>query len=164
MEKTKHGLEEAFAGESQANRKYSAYAQRAEANGYKQAAKLFKAAADAEAIHALAELKELGKAQDTVEDLKDAIAGETHEFTSMYPEFIEYAKAENQPKAQRIFEFAAAAEKVHAELYKKMLDGLNKEDGPAFYLCPVCGYIHEGSAPDTCPICSAKGSVFKEYN
>jgi len=164
MEKTKHGLAEAFAGESQANRKYTAYAERAEASGYKQAAKLFRAAADAEAIHALAELKELGKAQDTVADLKDAIAGETHEFMSMYPEFIEYAKAENQPKAQRIFEHAAAAEKVHAELYKKVLDNLNKEDGPAFYLCPICGYIHEGSAPDTCPICSAKGSVFKSYN
>ena len=164
MEKTKQGLAEAFAGESQANRKYTAYAECAEASGYKQAAKLFRAAAAAEAIHALAELKELGKAQDTVENLKDAIAGETHEFTSMYPEFIEYAKSENQPKALRIFEHAAAAEKVHAELYQNALDNLTKEDGPAFYLCPICGYIHEGGAPDNCPICHAKGSAFKEFN
>ena len=164
MEKTKKGLAEAFAGESQANRKYTAYAAKAEADGYKQAAKLFRAAAEAEAIHALNELKEMGKALDTVENLKDAIAGETHEYTSMYPEFIEYAKEENQPKAQRIFEHAAAAEKVHAELYQKELDNLTKENGPAFYLCPVCGYIHEGSAPDACPICAAKGSVFKEFN
>lgn len=164
MEKTKKGLAEAFAGEAQANRKYTAYAAKAEQDGYKQAAKLFRAAAEAEAIHALNELKEMGKALDTVENLKDAIAGETHEYKSMYPEFIGYAKEENQTKALRIFEHAAAAEEVHAELYQKVLDNLTKEDGPAFYLCPVCGYIHEGSTPDACPICQAKGSMFKEFN
>ena len=164
MEKTMYGLKEAFAGESQANRKYTAYAAQAEKEGYKQAAKLFRAAADAEAIHALNELKAMGKAHDTVENLKDAIAGETHEFTSMYPDFIDYAKAENQPTALRIFEHAAGAEKVHAELYQKALDNLTKEEGPSYYLCPVCGYIHEGSAPYTCPVCQAKGTVFKEYN
>lgn len=164
MEKTMNGLKDAFAGESQANRKYTAYAAQAEKEGYKQAAKLFRAAAEAEAIHALSELKAMGKAQDTVENLKDAIAGETHEFTSMYPEFAGYAKEENQPTALRIFEHAGSAEKVHAELYQKALDGLTKENGPAYYLCPICGYIHEGSAPDVCPICHAKAAVFKKFD
>lgn len=164
MEKTMQGLADAFAGESQANRKYTAYAQYAESKGYKQAAKLFRAAAEAEAIHALAQLKAMGKLSSIEDVLKDAIAGETHEFEIMYPEFSKYAKEENQPQAERIFENAGAAEKVHAELYQKALDSLSKEDGPPFYLCPICGYIHEGSAPDNCPICNAKGSMFKEFN
>ncbi len=164
MEKTMQGLAAAFAGESQANRKYLAYAKQAETQGYKQAAKLFKAAAEAETLHALAEFKAMGKIKDTAENLKDAVAGETHEFTEMYPEFIEYAKQENQSEALRIFQLASAAEKVHADLYQKALDNLTKEDGPAYYLCPVCGYIHEAKAPEVCPICNAKGLAFKEYN
>ncbi len=163
MEKTMKSLAEAFAGESQANRKYTAFAAQAEAQGYKQAAKLFRATAEAETIHALAELKAMGKVNDTAENLKDAIAGETHEFTSMYPEFIQYAKEEGQPQAQTIFEYAAAAEKVHAGLYQNMLDNLTKETGPDFYLCPVCGYVHEASAPDICPICSTKAAAFKKF-
>ncbi|MDR2006925.1 MAG: rubrerythrin family protein [Acidaminococcales bacterium] len=163
MEKTMQGLAAAFAGESQANRKYTAYAAQADAQGYKQAAKLFRAAAEAETLHALAEFKAMGKVKDTAENLKDAVAGETHEFKSMYPEFIEYAKEEKQAAAQRIFEQAAAAEKVHAELYQKVLDNLSKADGADYYLCPVCGYIHEGSYDGACPICGAKGSVFKKF-
>ncbi len=164
MTKTMQALADAFAGESQANRKYTAYAAQAEAEGYKQAAKLFRAAAEAETLHALAEFKAMGKVKSTADNLLDAVAGETHEYKNMYPEFIEFAKEENQPVAQRLFEYAAAAEKVHAGLYQKAADSLGKENGPALYLCPVCGYIHEGSAPDACPICSAKASVFKEFN
>ncbi|MDR3348395.1 MAG: rubrerythrin family protein [Acidaminococcales bacterium] len=163
MEKTMQGLAAAFAGESQANRKYTAYAAQADAQGYKQAAKLFRAAAEAETLHALAEFKALGKVKDTAENLKDAVAGETHEFKSMYPEFIEYAKEEKQPAAQRIFEQAAAAEKVHAELYQKVLDNLGKADSSDYYLCPICGYIHEGPYEGACPICGAKGSAFKKF-
>ena len=163
MEKTMQGLAAAFAGESQANRKYTAYAAQAGLQGYQQAAKLFRAAAEAETLHAIAEFKAMGKVKDTAENLKDAVAGETHEFKSMYPEFIEYAKEEKQAAAQRIFELAAAAEKVHAELYQKVLDNLGKENGPDYYLCPVCGYIHEGPFDGACPICGAKGAVFKKF-
>ena len=164
MEKTMKGLAAAFAGESQANRKYLAYAEKAELEGYTQAAKLFRATAEAETIHAMAEFKAMGKLNDTASNLKDAIAGETYEYEDMYPEFAGYAKEEGQPTALRIFELAAAAEKVHADLYQKMLGGLNKENGPAYYLCPVCGYIHEAGVPDVCPICMAKGSSFKKFD
>jgi rubrerythrin len=164
MEKTMKGLEGAFAGESQANRKYTAYAAQAEAEGYKQAAKLFRAAAEAETIHALAEFKAMGKVKDTASNLKDAVAGETYEFTTMYPEFIGYAEEEKQSTAKRIFEHASAAEKIHAALYQKALDNLTKENGTAYYLCPICGYIHEAGVPDACPICGAKGSAFKKFD
>lgn len=164
MEKTMQGLAAAFAGESQANRKYSAYGDYAEEKGFKQAAKLFRAAAAAEAIHALSELKAMGKLSSIEDVLKDAIAGETYEYKTMYPEFAEYAKEEDQAKIQRLFEYAGRAEEVHAELYKKELAALSKEDGPAYYLCPICGYIHEATAPEACPICSAKGSTFQKFD
>ena len=164
MEKTLQGLAEAFAGESQANRKYTAYAAQAEKEGFKQAAKLFRAAAEAETIHALTHFKNMGKIKSTKENLQDAIAGETHEYQIMYPEFIKYAENENQPAALRGFKLAAGAEEVHANLYKKALENIDQEVLTDLYLCTVCGHIHEGQAPDVCPICNAKALAFKLVN
>lgn len=158
---TNDNLKAAFAGESQANRKYLAFAAKADQDGYPGIAKLFRAAAEAEAIHALSELKALGLVKSTAENLQSAIDGETYEFTHMYPGFIQEAEAEGNNQAKRSFNFANEAEKVHAELYKKALEALEKKEDTDYYLCPICGYIHEGSAPENCPICGAKGAVFK---
>ncbi|MEG6615807.1 rubrerythrin family protein [Peptococcaceae bacterium 1198_IL3148] len=158
---TEKNLKDAFAGESQANRKYLAFAAKAQEEGYTAAAKLFRAAAEAEAIHALAELKALGEIKSTAENLKSAIAGETYEFTNMYPDFIKTAEAEGNNQAKRAFNFANEAEKVHADLYQKALAVLDSNEDMDYYLCPVCGYIHEKEAPEKCPICGAKGSSFK---
>lgn len=164
MEKTMKGLAEAFAGESQANRKYLAFAEQADKDGYPQAAKLFRAAAEAETGHAHTHLRNMGGIKSTKENLEAAIAGETHEFQVMYPEFIAYAKEENQQTALRGFELANAAEEVHAQLYKKALANIDSEVITDLYLCKVCGYIHEGSAPDICPICKAKSAAFKKVD
>ena len=161
--KTQENLMSAFAGESQANRKYTAFADVAEQAGHKDVARLFRCAADAENIHALAELKQAGKLNDTTENLKAAIAGETYEFDTMYPEFEGVALEEGQKQAAHIFHLAKEAERCHATLYQEALDNLGKETGVAYFLCPVCGYIEKHQAPDACPICKAKGSVFKKY-
>jgi rubrerythrin len=161
--KTQDNLMSAFAGESQANRKYTAFAAAAEQAGHHDAAKLFRAAAEAETIHALAEFKLAGKVGDTAENLKAAIEGETYEYTTMYPEFEKAAESEGQKDALRAFTLAKEAEKVHAKLYKDALDGLSKDTGTSYYLCPVCGYIERASTPESCPICKAKGSSFKKF-
>ncbi|GAB6157799.1 rubrerythrin family protein [Desulfotomaculum varum] len=158
---TENNLKAAFAGESQANRKYLAFAAKADQEGYPAVAKLFRAAAEAEAIHALSELRALGAIKSTAENLQAAIDGETYEFTHMYPGFIQEASGEGNEQARRAFHFANEAEKVHAALYKKALAALEKKENLDYYLCPVCGYIHENTAPDKCPICGANGSAFK---
>lgn len=160
--KTIDHLMEAFAGESQANRKYMAYAKQAEAEGKLNAAKLFRAAADAETIHALKELELAGRVGSTTENLKDAIEGETHEYKSMYPGFVKTAEAEDNRAAQRAFTFAMKAEEVHAKLYTDMLKNLDAEGEVTYYLCPICGNI-EKILPDACPICGAPGSKFIQY-
>jgi rubrerythrin len=153
----------AFAGESQANRKYTAFADVAEKEGHKDIARLFKATAEAENIHAVSEFKIAGHLGDTAANLKAAIEGETYEFTTMYPEFIKEGETEGQSAAVRAFNLAKEAEKVHAKLYKDALDNLDKETGVSYFLCPSCGYIEKGAAPDVCPICKAKGSSFKQF-
>ncbi len=158
---TENNLKTAFAGESQANRKYLAFAAKADQEGYPAAAKLFRAAAEAETIHAINELKALGMVKSTAENLQAAIKGETYEFTEMYPGFIEKAEAEGNSQAKMIFHAASEAEKVHAELYSKALAALEKKENAEYYLCPVCGYIHEAKAPEKCPICGTNGSAFK---
>lgn len=153
-----------FAGESQANRKYTAFSVVAEQEGHKDIARLFLATAEAENIHAVAELNLAGKLNDTESNLKAAIEGETYEFTTMYPDFEKDATKESNQTAVRTFGFAKEAEKVHARLYKEALDNLGaKETGVGYFLCPVCGYIEKNSAPEVCPICKAKGSIFKQY-
>lgn len=159
--KSEQNLKEAFAGESQANRKYLAFAKQADKEGYPQVAKLFRAAAEAETVHAHSHLRALGGIRTTRENLNEAISGETHEFTSMYPAMIAEAEAEGAEQAHRSFRFANEVEKVHAELYTKALTAL---DGTGelfdYYICPVCGHTVEKAAPETCSVCGAKGAIF----
>ncbi len=161
MSKTRENLMEAFAGESQANRKYLAFAKKADSEGFSSAAKLFRAAAEAETVHAHAHLRALKGVNSTKENLKEAIAGETHEFKNMYPAMIEAAKAENEKAAERSFVFANEVEQVHAKLYQKALDNLdNPSEVECYYVCSVCGYTHENEAPGSCPVCGAKANAF----
>lgn len=160
MSSVEKHLREAFAGESQANRKYLAFARQAEREGYPQVAKLFRAAAEAETVHALSHLKALKGVLDTAENLKEAIAGETHEFKSMYPAMIEDAKAAGEKTAERSFTYANEVEKVHAALYQKALDNLGQLEAADYYVCSVCGYTCENEPPDTCPVCNAKAKAF----
>jgi len=165
MSKVEDFLKEAFAGESQANRKYLAFAAKADKEGYPQAARLFRAAGEAETIHAHNHLRVLKGIGKTAENLEEAIAGETHEFEHMYPEMIEAARAEENKDALRTFEYANEVEKIHAILYRKLLDGLGsyQEEYP-YYVCPTCGYTAEKSAPDSCPVCGVKGKMFEKID
>jgi rubrerythrin len=160
MSNTEKNLGDAFAGESQANRKYLAFAKQAEQEGHKQVAKLFRAAAEAETVHAHAHLKTLGGIGKTVDNLKTAIAGETHEFKKMYPEFIAEAKKEGNKAAERSFSFANEVEKIHAGLYQKALDNLGKNSDADYYICSVCGMTVENEAPEKCPVCGAAKKAF----
>ena len=168
MENTTKGLKEAFAGESQANRKYTAFGRKADQDGFPQVAKLFRAAAAAETVHALNHFRALGEIKTTEENLTAAVAGEHYEVETMYPEFIEYAKSEGEEakRALRSFEYAWEAEKGHEALYRKALETLNAAQGEAFdyYVCPVCGHTHERNAPDKCPVCGALGSRFERIS
>ncbi len=160
MSKTEQNLAEAFAGESQANRKYLAFAKQADQDGYKQVAKLFRAAAEAETVHAHSHLRTMAGVKSTVDNLQEAIAGETHEFKNMYPAMIEAAKAEDEKAAIRSFTFANEVEKIHAALYEKALSSLEKLEETDYYICSVCGYTVEGAPPDDCPVCQAKAKAF----
>ncbi|PLX79796.1 MAG: rubrerythrin [Desulfuromonas sp.] len=160
--KSEKGLMEAFAGESQANRKYLAFAEQADKDGYAQVAKLFRAAAAAETIHAHAHLRAAGMVGNTEENLKAAIEGETFEFTDMYPTMIEDAKAEGLAAAERSFTYANEVEKIHAALYKKALQNFGSNEEVDYYVCPVCGNTVEGEPDGPCVICSVKASMFKK--
>ncbi len=165
MSKTENNLLEAFVGESQANRKYLAFAKKADKEGHVNAAKLFRAAAEAETVHAHAHLRVLRGVKTTRENLQEAIAGETHEFKNMYPEMIDAAIKEDDKAAERSFTFANAVEKVHAELYQKVFDSLdNPDDVDCYYVCSVCGYTCENQAPELCPVCHAKSNVFSRVD
>ncbi|MBU4316479.1 MAG: rubrerythrin family protein [Proteobacteria bacterium] len=164
MTKSEQNLWDAFAGESQANRKYLAFADKAQKEGFPQVAKLFRAAAEAETVHAHAHLRALKAVESTAENLQTAIDGETHEFKKMYPAMIEDAKAEKNTIAERSFDFANQVEKIHAELYKKALDNLSQQKDLDYYVCPVCGYTCENEPPETCPVCKANGRSFKKID
>jgi rubrerythrin len=164
MTKTEQNLMDAFAGESQANRKYLAFAEQAEKEGYAQAAKLFRAAAAAETVHAHAHLRTLGQIKSTAENLKAALEGETHEFNHMYPEMIETAQTEGNKAAERSFTFANDVEKVHADLYQKALDNLENLEDADYYVCSVCGYTCENEPPDSCPVCGSKAKAFSKVD
>jgi rubrerythrin len=165
MSRTEDFLKEAFAGESQANRKYLAFGEKAEKEGFPQAARLFRAAAEAETVHAHNHLRTLQGIHSTKENLREAVSGEIYEFKNMYPEMLEAAKAEGHKAAERTFQFAFEVEKIHAELYQKMLDKLEtaQEEYP-YFVCPVCGYTAENEPPAKCPVCGAKGSLFKKID
>lgn len=162
MSKTNENLMAAFAGESQANRKYLSFAAQAEKEGYPRAAKMFKAAALAETYHALSHFRAAGGVGSTAENLKAAAEGETFEFERMYPPMIEEASADGNSAAERSFNFANAAEKVHAALYKEVLANLEKGADSEYYVCNVCGNVEEGSAPDKCSICGAGKEAFEK--
>ena len=159
MSKTEKNLMDAFAGESQANRKYLAFAKQADKEGLPQVAKLFRAAAEAETIHAHAHLRNAGKIGDTTANLKAAIEGETYEFTKMYPEMIKDAEAEGQTAVAKYMDMVNKVEEVHANLYKKAAADNHAFDNVDFYVCKVCGYTHEGPC-DSCPVCGAKAAAF----
>lgn len=160
MSKTMQDLQQAFAGESQANRKYLAFAAKADQEGYSQAARLFRAAAEAETVHAMNHLRALKAIKDTKENLREAIAGETHEFKSMYPEMIADAKAEGQKSAEISFNYANEVEKMHGELYAKALEDPDKFPVQDYYVCKICGATIPNEAPDTCPVCGANKKAF----
>jgi rubrerythrin len=163
MSKTEEALKEAFAGESQANRKYLAFAAKADQEGFPQVARLFRAAAEAETIHAHSHLRALKGVRSTRENLAEAVSGETHEFKSMYPAMIASAREEGNKEAERSFHFANEVEKVHAALYEKLLASLDgASEAYAYYVCPVCGFTAESQAPETCPVCGAKGKMFRK--
>ncbi len=160
MATTDQNLQEAFAGESQANRKYLAFAEQAEKEGHAQAARLFRAAANAETIHAHAHLRAMKGIGTTDENLKEAVAGETHEFKNMYPDMIKTAETEGHAAAARSFRYANEVEKTHATLYQKILDSLDGPEECDYYICTVCGHTHEHHPPETCPVCGAKARAF----
>jgi len=167
MTKTMDNLAAAFAGESKANRKYLAFAKRADNEGYPQVAKLFRAAAAAETVHAHNHLRIMGGINTTKENIMEAINGETYEFNDMYPNFLEVAKEEGEKQAVWSFDIANEVEKIHADLYKKASEALNKDndlEAVDYYVCNVCGNTVEGNPPDKCPICKAGKKAFDKVD
>ncbi len=162
MNQTINNLKEAFAGESQANQKYLAFAKQAEKEGFRNVATLFRTAAQAERIHAEGHLGALDGIGPTAQNLAAAIEGETYEYSKMYPPMLKQAEADGH-KAKRMFAYAGQAEAVHARLYQLALEAVQKGKDLAeakIYLCPVCGHIEFGTPPESCPTCYAKGSSF----
>jgi rubrerythrin len=161
---TQMNLLQAFAGESQANRKYLAFAKQAEKEGHPQVAKLFRAAAEAETVHALSHLRTLGEIGTTAENLKAAIAGETYEYTEMYPPMIKTAEEEGNMAAKRSFSYANSVEVTHASLYKQALDKMGSQEEIDYHVCSVCGFTCAGGAPDTCPVCGSAAMAFSRVD
>lgn len=159
MSKTQENLLAAFAGESQANRKYLAFAAVADKEGLPQVAKLFRAAAAAETIHAHAHLRNAGLIGDTAANLRAAVEGETYEFTRMYPDMIKTAQEEGNTAVAKYFDLANKVEEVHANLYKKAMADPKGFASTDYYVCKVCGYTHEGPC-NTCPVCGASAAAF----
>jgi len=167
MSKTMDNLAAAFAGESQANRKYLAFAKRADDEGYPQVAKLFRAAAAAETVHAHNHLRTMGGIHTTKENIMEAINGETYEFNDMYPDFLKVAEEEGEKQAVWSFDIANEVEKIHADLYKKASVALNKDsdlETVDYYVCSVCGNTVDGNPPDKCPICKAGKKAFDKVD
>ncbi len=164
MSNTQENLQSAFAGESQANRRYLFFADKVEKEGLPGIARLFRAVAEAETVHARNHLETMGGIGTTKDNLQAAIKGEHYEFTQMYPAFIEQAKSENNKRAEISFTHANEVEKIHHRLYQQALEALEAakqlEDGP-YFVCQVCGNTVLGKAPDKCPICGAPRSKFK---
>jgi len=158
-------LNDAFTGESRANRKYLAYAIQAERDGFPGVARLFRAAAEAETVHALAHFRVLGGVGSTLDNLADAVAGEQYEFSEMYPAFLQEARDEGWKPAEFSFRNALAVEEVHSDLFSRARDaverGRDADLGP-IYVCPVCGNTVVGSIPDTCPVCHVSGEKYRE--
>lgn len=162
MATTLENLKTAFAGESQAYQKYSSFARKAEQEGFKAVARLFRLTAEAERIHADGHLKAQDGIGTTLQNLEAAVQGETYEYTTMYPPMVEQA-TKDAHKAHRMFSYAVAVEAVHAKLYKLAIEAVKAGKDLQtidFFLCPVCGFIEFGQAPEECPVCGTKGSKF----
>ena len=156
-------LKKAFAGESQANRRYLAFARRADEEGFTQVAKLFRAAAESETVHALNHLTVVGEVKSTLENLDAAVAGETFEFKEMYPDYIGLAKKEGNKQAVWTFDVANKVEQIHARLFSKAVEALKRKKELVqvdYYVCSVCGDAVEGEVPVKCPICGSPKSKF----
>ena len=167
MSKSIDNLKVAFAGESQANRKYTAFAKKADEEGFPQIARLFRAAAAAETVHALNHFRAMDGVRDTAENLEAAIAGENYEVVSMYPPMLEEAQAEGDKRATLTFKYALAVEKIHEALYRKAAEFFGRgKDAPAteYYVCPVCGFTHEGKLEGRCPVCNTPGERFAKID
>jgi len=167
MAKTQDNLKTAFAGESKASTRYLAFARKAEQEGYPQVAKLFRAAAAAEVVHARNHLETMEGVHSTQDNLKEAIVGENMEHVQMYPEFIEQANKEQKPRAERTFDWARKVEMIHESLYKSALDALQAGGKPQvkeYFVCQVCGFTAEGKAPDRCPVCGAARTSFSKVD
>ncbi|MFZ5452140.1 MAG: rubrerythrin family protein [Thermodesulfobacteriota bacterium] len=164
MSQTVDNLQEAFAGESQANRRYLAFAEKADEEGYAQIARLFRAAAAAETVHAHNHLKVLKGVKSTAENLQEAIEGETGEFREMYPRMIAQAQAEGNKEAERTFNYANEVEKIHAALFQKALENRDDKKMADIYVCSICGCTVEGEAPENCPVCKALKKFFKKID
>jgi rubrerythrin len=163
LSKSVENLKGAFAGESQANRRYVAFARKAEEEGFSQVAKLFRAAAEAETIHALNHISIMGEVKSTAENLGTAISGETFEFKTMYHKYLATAKQEGNQQATWSFNVANAVEQIHAGLFKEAAETLKSGKQPSsvdYYVCGVCGNTVEGEAPERCPICGAPNAKF----
>jgi len=162
---TQNNLKEAFAGESQANRKYLAFAQKADQEGFTSVAKLFRAVAEAETVHAMNHLRVMGAIGSTADNLKTAIEGENEEFQKMYPDFIKEAKEEKASDAVILsFDVANKVEEIHSGLYNEALDNLGKNKQVEYYVCQICGNTVENNPLDRCPICNAPGEMFKKID
>jgi len=163
MSKTNENLKSAFAGESQANRRYLAYARKAEEEGLQQIAKLFRATAEAETVHALNHLRVMGEIKPTTENLQTAVSGETFEFKTMYPQYLTEAKSEGNQQATWSFDVANKVEQIHANMFSKAIETLKIGKKPAsvdYFVCSVCGNTVEGEAPEKCPVCGAPRTKF----
>lgn len=156
---TMDNLKAAFAGESQANRSYLAFAQKADEEGYPQVAKRFRVAAESETIHALKHLKTMGKVGSTADNLRAAINGENYEHTSMYPEFMEVAESEGEKKAKEAFRRANEAEKFHEKMFAEALEAPGEAPDKRYFVCQECGMTYEDEVPDECVVCG----YAKEY-
>jgi rubrerythrin len=160
---TQDNLKAAFAGESQANRKYLAFAKKADQDGFPVIAQLFRAVAEAETIHAHTHLRNMGGVKTTLENLREAMAGEDYEVNEMYPGMVATAEAEGEKRAAQGMRYAMEVEKVHSDLYKQAIAALEQGHDlseAVLHVCGVCGHTHFGDAPDACPVCGAKSSAY----
>jgi rubrerythrin len=164
---TENNLQDAFSGESKANRRYTFFAEKADKEGYPQVARLFRAVAEAETVHARNHFMAMDAISTTKDNLTAASIGEHQEFTGMYPVFIEKAEEERNERARRTFDWANNVEKVHFGYFEEALKAVKGGTAPAdatYYVCQVCGNTVTGSAPDKCPICGAPATAFKKID
>jgi rubrerythrin len=167
MGQTEEDLKEAFAGESEANRKYVAYPRQAEQDGFPQVARLFRAAAESETVHAINHLQVMEGIHETLENLQEAAEGEAEEFREMYPEFAQRAKKAGNHNARDSFDYAGEVEEIHYRMYKEAIEAVKQgNDLPAtqLFVCQGCGNTVEEKAPESCPVCGAPKSMFKKVD